>query len=70
MHPRAYGVGTWQIHGEKLPKILEAFYKPSNPTPCLICYYCAGKGNHVGGSLMTSISFVSLDVLCLLYSCS
>ena len=41
MHPRAYGVGTWQIHGEKLPKILEAFCKPSKhnalPYSLLLC---------------------------------
>ena len=24
------------------------FISPPNPTPCLICYYCAWKGNRVG----------------------
>ena len=48
MHPCAYGVGAWQIHGEKLPIFQRRFISPSNPMPCLICYYCALKGNHVG----------------------
>ena len=48
MHPRAYGVGAWKIHGEKLPKIPEAFYKPFKPNALPYLLLLCIKGQPCG----------------------
>ena len=34
--------------GRNRQRFRRHFISPPNPTPCLICYYCVGKGNHLG----------------------
>lgn len=52
-----------------MQKIPEEFYYFPNPTSCPACYYCNIK-EHVCGEVgvIFQISFVLLDILCLLGS--